>query len=420
MPTASAGKGSTDSGQVFRYFGSLTLLIYLLMPYAPLVDFTTSYMLKNQLHESAARISSFRLITAIPVYLSVAFGLTRDLWNPLGRKDRGFFLIFAPVTAVLLFWMAFSRLSYTGLLTGLLLVMFSFRFVAAAHQGLIALVSQEQLMSGRLSALWNIFLYLPYVAAAFASGYVTENLTPARTFLLLAAIGLLIGLAGLWKPRSVFSHAYDRPQAQGADFWGNVKRLMKHRAVYPAVLINFMWNFSPGTSTPLQFYLTKLHASDAVYGYYNGIFFASSIPMFLAYGVLCKRVSLEKLLWWGTVIAIPQYILLPFAHSANLVMWLAIPSGLMGGVATAAYIDLAMRSCPPGLQGTLMMIVDGVLQLSLRGGDVLGSWIYSSSPTHGFLYCAMATTTVYALILPLLLLIPKNLIAAADGEAYSS
>ena len=54
--------------------------------------------------------------------------------------------------------------------------------------------------------------------------------------------------------------------------------------------------------------------------------------------------------------------------------------------------------------------------LSARGGDLLGSRIYNSSPTHGFLYCVIATTVVYALILPLILLVPKELIATADGE----
>jgi hypothetical protein len=88
----------------------------------------------------------------------------------------------------------------------------------------------------------------------------------------------------------------------------------------------------------------------------------------------------------------------------------------MGGIAAAAYWDLAMRSCPPGLQGTLMMMADGVFQLSYRGGDYLGSWIYGSSPAHGFLYCVLVTTMVYALILPLILLVPKTLIATADGQ----
>ena len=84
-------------------------------------------------------------------------------------------------------------------------------------------------------------------------------------------------------------------------------------------------------------------------------------------------MALKKLLWWGTIIAVPQMIPLAFIHSANLALVLAVPIGLMGGIATAAYYDLAMRSCPPGLQGTLMMLVDGVYVLSARGGDLLGS-----------------------------------------------
>jgi hypothetical protein len=89
---------------------------------------------------------------------------------------------------------------------------------------------------------------------------------------------------------------------------------------------------------------------------------------------------------------------------------------MMGGIAAGAYYDLAMRSCPPGLQGTLMMLVDGLIELSGRAGDLLGSQIYNSSPTHGFLYCVIATTLVYALILPVILLVPKELTATADGE----
>ncbi len=64
-----------------------------------------------------------------------------------------------------------------------------------------------------------------------------------------------------------------------------------------------------------------------------------------------------------------------------------------------------------------MMMVDGMYLLAYRGGDIVGAQIYASSPAHGFLYCALATTAVYALILPVLLLIPKNVIATADGEA---
>jgi predicted MFS family arabinose efflux permease len=417
MPAASDRDDSPSTNQTFVYFGWLTLFVYLATPAGYLVDIQTSYMLKNQLHATATQVSLFRLVTGIPVYFAFVFGLMRDQWNPLGLRDRGFFLIFGPVTAAAFIWMAASPLSYRGLLMGMLLAMVTSRFILAAYQGLIALVGQERLMSGRLSALWNAVYSLPYVAGAFASGYISEHLPPKETFVLVAALSSLIALLGLWKPRAVFNHTYDKPQAIATNFVGNVRRLLKHRAVYPAVLICFLWNFAPGSTTPLQYYLTnQLHASDAVYSYYYGIFVASFIPTFLLYGFLCKKVALNKLLWWGTIIAVPQMIPLAFIHSGNLALVLAAPIGLMGGIATAAYYDLAMRSCPPGLQGTLMMLVDGVFQLSSRGGDLLGSRIYNSSPAHGFLYCVIATTIVYALILPLILLVPKELIATADGE----
>lgn len=412
-----AASSRAQTRQIFLYFGPLTLLVYLVMPHGYLLDIATTYMLKNQLHATATQVSTFRLYTAIPVYASFLFGLTRDLWNPFGLRDRGFLFIFAPVTAAVFVWMALSRLSYAGLFMGMLLVMFSFRFVAAAYQALIALIGQEKLMSGRLSALWNIVMAVPYTAGAFASGWVAEHLRPGQTFVAVAALTLLIAGIGLWKPCAVFSHAYDQPQARGADFRGDFKRLVKHRAIYPAVLIIFMFQFSPGSNTPLQFYLTnELHASDAVYGYYYAIFVASFVPVFFLYGYLCKKVALKNLLWWGTIITVPQMMPLAFIHSGTAALVLAAPIGLMGGVAAVAYYDLAMRSCPPGLQGTLMMMVDGGLMLSYRAGDLLGSKIYASSPTHGFLYCALATTAVYALILPVILLIPKELIATADGE----
>ena len=412
MPDASA-----NTRQTFAYFGWLTLFVYLATPAGYMVDIQTSYMLKNQLHATATQVSIFRLVTGIPLYFAFAFGLIRDQWSPLGMRDRGYFLIFAPVTAAAFIGMAASPLSYRVLLTGMLLAMVASRFILAANQGLIALIGQERLMSGRLSALWNIVNYIPYIAGGFASGYISEHLRPKETFFLIAVLTAFIALFGLWKPRSVFSHTYDRPQAMGANFVGNVKRLVKHRAIYPAVLICFLWNFAPGANTPLQYYLTnQLHASDAVYSYYNGIFAASFIPTLLLYGFLCKKVALNKLLWWGTIIAVPQMIPLAFIHSGNLALVLAVPIGLMGGIATGAYFDLAMRSCPPGLQGTLMMMVDGVFMLSSRGGDLLGSRIYNSSPAHGFLYCVIATTVVYALILPLILLVPKELIATSDGE----
>jgi hypothetical protein len=87
----------------------------------------------------------------------------------------------------------------------------------------------------------------------------------------------------------------------------------------------------------------------------------------------------------------------------------------MGGVATAAYMDLIIRSCPRGLEGTTLMMSGGLYWIASRFGDVLGTHLYDSY--GGFAACVVAITVVYALIVPTLLLVPRHLIATADGQA---
>ena len=414
--TVSNSTQKSRAGAVFLYFTPLTLLVFLVLPNGFLLDIATSFMLKNQVRATPEQIANFRLLTAIPVYLSFFFGLARDLWNPLGLRDRALFMIFGTITAGVFFGMTSLPLSYWGLLGSMFVVMLSFGFVAAAARGLLALISQEQLMSGRLSALWNAVSSMPYVFGAFAAGYLA-SLTPAYTFALVAVLCAAIAVYGFWKPSAVFGHAYDLPSAQGTSLLGDLKRLVKHRAAYPPVLLVCLSQFEPGLNTPLQFYLANdLHAPDWVYGDFQGILLAGYIPAAAVYGRLCTRIPLRRLLWWATVLWLPAAIPLLLIHSSASALGYAVPIGLANGFAFTAYWDLSMRSCPPGLQGALMMLVAGMYELAYRGGDVIGTQIYASSATHGFTYCVIAGTATSALMLGVLRLIPRELVATADGE----
>ena len=56
--------------------------------------------------------------------------------------------------------------------------------------------------------------------------------------------------------------------------------------------------------------------------------------------------------------------------------------------------------------------------VSVRFGDVLGSALYGKY--GNFTVCVIAITIAYALILPMRLLVPKQLIATADGQRPGS
>ena len=192
-------------------------------------------------------------------------------------------------------------------------------------------------------------------------------------------------------------------------------RLVRHRPIYPALLIWLLWNFAPGSTTPLQYHLQNtLHATDAQWGQWNAIFAASFIPTFIVYGLLCRRLALKTLLWWGTALAVPQMVPLLFIDTMTQALIAAVPIGLMGGLATGAYLDLIIRSCPRGLQGTTLMLANSLYFIVVRFGDVLGTHLYDRY--GGFAVCVIAITIVYALILPALLLVPNEAVATADGQ----
>jgi len=407
---------------IFLYLGILIVLLAFGGPSGGLIDIPISFFLKNRLHLTAHEVANFRLLAAVPLYLSFVFGFIRDMWNPLGMRDRGYMLLFGGASALLYVCFAFTPLTYVTLLAAIVLLTASFLFVASAQNGLTSTIGQQHAMTGEVSAVWNVFLSVPTVGALLIGGTLSgmlEDKNPDQAirilFLVGAAIMATVALYALWKPPEVFDNVRAEGGADGHPL-KNLARLARHWPIYPAMLIWLLWNFAPGSTTPLQYHLQNtLHATDAQWGQWNAIFAASFIPTYIVYGLLCRRFPLKTLLLWGTVLAVPQMVPLLFIDTVTQALVAAVPIGLMGGLATGAYLDLIIRSCPRGLQGTTLMMSSSLYFVVVRFGDVLGTNLYDRYGS--FTVCVIAITIVYALILPALLLVPRYLIATADGQA---
>ena len=421
VAVAPANLSPSARQSIFLYLGILIVLSAFGAPSGGLFDIPISFFLKNRLHLQAHEVANFRLAAAIPLYLSFVFGFIRDIWNPFGMKDRGLMLLFGSISAVLYALFAFTPITYLTLLAAVVLLTTSFLFVASAQNGLTSTIGQQHAMTGQISAAWNVFLSIPTFAALLIGGTLSGLLEDKNSdqaarilFLVGAAIMASIALYALWRPRDVFDNVRIENGTDGHPM-KDLSRLVRHWPIYPALLIWLLWNFAPGSATPLQYHLQNdLHATDAQWGQWNAIFAASFIPTFIVYGLLCRKFPLKTLLVWGTVVAIPQMVPLLFIDSVTGALIAAVPIGLMGGVATGAYMDLIIRSCPRGLQGTTLMMSGSLYFIVSRFGDVLGTNLYDHY--GGFAVCVIAITIVYALMLPSLLLVPRRLIATTDGQ----
>jgi hypothetical protein len=406
--------------RLLGYVGLLLLLINLAAPSGGLIGFPVLFFLKNRLHLSAVAFAQFNLWLGVPLYLSFLFGFLRDRWSPFQAGDRGHLIVFGAACAALYVLLAFVTPTYGILLGGLLAVTATSLIAGSAATGMFTAMGQEHLMTGQASTMANVATMAPTLIGTLLGGYLSQALEgvqadSAARALFLTGAGLMAATAlfGGFGPRRAFTrYAPAEPPSLIAD----VGRLLRHKPVYPVFFILLFWNFAPALGTVMQYHLANsLHATDSQVGVFYTIYWASNIPTVLLYGYLCQRAPLSRLLFWGTIVAIPQMLPLLWVHTPTEALIAAVPVGLVGGFAYAAYVDLAIRSSPRGLQATMMMlVVTTTFFVAGRFGDLWGTVLYEHA--GGFATAVLATTLIYALILPVLLFAPKRLTALADGE----
>jgi len=407
---------------LFLFGGLLMLLINVADPAVGLINIPVSFFLKNRLHLAAHEQAMFRLLIGAPLFVSFGFGFLRDRWSPFGSGDRGHLMLFGVLTAAIYAIVAFMPPIYAVLLGGMIVATAVFQVVVSAGNGLLSTIGQQQAMAGRVSVLLGVAATAPALASNLAGGALSQLLEgrgavdAARVlFLVAAGIMLVIALLGFMRPRALFGVAViERPTNH---FLDDIRRLARHWPIYPVVMIQMLWQFGPAVGTVLQYHMTNaLHGTDFEWGAWNAVFLGSFVPVFLAYGFLCQRFNLSRLLWVGFFLAVFQAVPLLFVRTAVGAIIAAAPMGIIGGLAQAALTDLAIRSCPPRLQGTMMMLFgSSIYFISTRFGDLLGTEIYDH--WGGFNVAVWATIAIYALILPVILLVPGRLIATRDGEA---
>ena len=408
--------------RLLLYAGVPILIINFAAPYLGLIGLPITFFLKNRLHLSAHQTAQFNLIISIPLFLGFVFGFIRDRWSPFGTGDRGHLVVFGLATAAIYAAMAFIEPTYAVLLVGVLVVTALMQFVAGAATGLSSAIGRHHAMTGQMSTVMNFAILAPGVMAMLLGGVLSGLLegggavTAARILFLLGA-GLMLAITafGAFGPRRLFDDAVAGAEPQRLTPGADVMRLLRTWAIYPVIMIQLLWQFAPGANLALQYHMAnELHATDAQVGAFFAIFYAGFLPVYVLYAWLAQRLRLGTLLWIGGVLAVPQMVSLLFIHSAQSALLAAIPMGLLGGIGQAAFTDLAMRSCPKGLEGTMMMLFLALYWISNRFGDLWGADLYQNH--GGYNTTLWATIAVYALILPILFLVPKRIKATIDAR----
>jgi len=398
--------------QLGAYFGTLMLTLGLAEP-TGLVSLPLLFWLKDGLHLGPKAIAIFEAVALAPLYFGFVFGFVRDRWRPFGRDDRGYFLLAAPIGIASYLWLAANTTNTLRLLAGVVAAMLAFEFLAATTEGLMTEAAQRHLMTGHLSAVAELAEIVPSIASMLLGGWLATHVGAKVSFVVAAAFTGLILVQSLLSPPALL--APTSPASPRESHRHAIRRLLRNGALWLAIGALLLWNFSPGWGTPLVFFFAdNLKLSPEAYGAFRAATFASGAVAAIVYAALCRRFSLRRILWIAIALNIPAAFFVLLAHSAAQAVVISAVVGLLLGMVNIALFDLLRRSCPTSLEGTGVMLGFSLFAIGGMLGDVFGSWLYERA---GLAICLAFDALATALILPLLLMIPRTILSLRDGDA---
>jgi len=188
------------------------------------------------------------------------------------------------------------------------------------------------------------------------------------------------------------------------------------RTMWAAAGLMALFYAAPGFATSL-FYKqqNELQFSTQTQGFLQLVAGISGIAAAVGYGILCRRVSLRTLLVWCMLAGTIANLGYLFYSSLGRAQAIEGLNGFGYTLAELALMDLAVRSTPAGSEGLGFSIMISVRNLALFGTDWFGSNLLDQYDlSFSSLVVANSATTLIAV--PLVLLLPRLIVARKDGE----
>jgi MFS family permease len=388
------------------WFFALVYLVEGLGQVVGLIAQPLNYYLKEARSWSPSEITAFVTLFNLPWIIKPLYGLISD-FVPLFGYRRKSYLLLANVAAVGGFVWATQLTAPDDLFVALTVTAYAMAISSTLCGALLVENGQRLHESGTFVNQQWLWFNIAAMAAAILGGELVQHLSPsgalhtAAAVVAVAPLSVIIGTVFLIPEQKV---AVDR-QGMRATLAGLVASF-RRRELWLIAGFLFLYNFSPGLSTPLYFTLTdSLNFSQAYIGILGSIASAGWVVGALLYRRVFSGLTLRSLLnvsiAFGTL-ATAAFVFLSNETSAAVIYFC---SGFAAMLATVATVTLAADYCPPRAEGFAFAVLMSIINLATSVADNVGSFLY----THFFnrslppLVLISAAFTAFAFVLvPLL------------------
>ncbi|MGC1778685.1 MAG: MFS transporter [Xanthobacteraceae bacterium] len=365
-----------------------------------------SYYLKTSEGWTPAQVAAFISLLYLAWIIKPLYGLISD-FVPLFGYRRKSYLVVANIAAVVGFMWA-TQLSAPSVLFFALAVTAYAMAISSTLCGAVLVENGQRLRaSGRFVNQQWLWYNIAAMVAAAAGGQLVQRLLPRTALHSAAAIVAFTPVIIIAGALLLVSEQRVSINVRGMkDSFESLKSSLRRRELWLIAGFLFLYNFSPGLSTPLYFTMTDtLKFSQGYIGILSSISALGWIVGTLLYRRLFGDLSLKQLLnisiGFG-VFTTAAFLLLSGETSAAIIYFGA---GFAGMLAMVATLTLAADHCPPGAEGFTFAALLSVGNLASTIANNVGALLFThvfAQDLRPLVVISAAVTVVAFFVVPLL------------------
>jgi MFS family permease len=371
-----------------------------------------NYYLKASQGWTPVQITGFITLFNLPWIIKPVYGLISDFVPLFGYRRKSYLLLVNVAAIIGFIWV--TQLTAPGDLFVPLTITAYAMAISSTLCGAVLVENGQRLHeSGTFVNQQWLWFNIAAMAAAVLGGQLVEHLSPAGALHGAAAIIAAAPLAVIAGTLFLVPEQKVSVNLQGMkETLAGFKASFQRRELWLIAGFLFLYNFSPGLSTPLYFTMTDhLQFSQGYIGILSSISAAGWVIAALLYRRLFHDLTLKKLLnlsiALGTLTT-AAFVLLSNETSAAIIYFCV---GLASMLAMVASLTLAADYCPPRAEGFAFAVLMSVSNLASSLADNVGSFLYTHIFDHNVrpLVLISAAVTAFAFVLvPLLRLGDKR------------
>jgi MFS family permease len=367
-------------------------------PGAGIASQSIFFLLKDELHLTAAATAAFLATISIAWGIKPLYGLLSDFFPLFGYRRKSYLVLMTSLAAAS--WLALGlqpSYAYLPTLVALLLCGLGLAFSDVLCDAVMVETGKPLGLTGRFQAIQWGSINVASVLAGIGGGWLSQHVSYAWTFRMVALfplISLIATLLCVREPRVRFEAKLIRETTTA------VRSAVGSPPLWTAAAFIFLWNFSPSFGTPLEYFeVDTLGFSKIFLGTLYSLGSAGAILGAAIFSRISDRLPMRRLLTLSVgigVVSTLAYLGLVGPRSAVV---LTIVTGTIGMIASLATFDLAARSCPARAEGTFFAALMSLANLGTAGGNFVGGWLYDAIGLTPLIFVsALATAACWAII----------------------